>query len=210
VIWQSHELTNRLQSVLVIPLTTNLGRADLAGTAMVHASPGEGLPTDSVALAFQMRANASRTEHRPRYEDSQSHRARARRARARHRRGARKDRSPRRSLTRGRGCASGHSYSPASAVCRSFPPVRPARGTSAARRPPRIGDAPSRSPLVAAFWPVDRRGSPRWSSWRNPNGHARAWIANLLAGFSTAPRGLAVDPQVRGAGSSGQHPGFAR
>jgi mRNA-degrading endonuclease toxin of MazEF toxin-antitoxin module len=47
VIWQSNELTNRLQSVLVIPLTTNLGRADLAGTAMVHASPGEGLPTTS-------------------------------------------------------------------------------------------------------------------------------------------------------------------
>ena len=56
IIWQSNELTNRLQSVLVIPLSANLDRADLAGTAIVHASPGEGLPAASVALAFQMRA----------------------------------------------------------------------------------------------------------------------------------------------------------
>ena len=45
-----------LQSVLVVPLTTNLERANLAGTAMVYASPEEGLPEDSVALAFQLRA----------------------------------------------------------------------------------------------------------------------------------------------------------
>lgn len=56
VIWQSDALTRVLQSVLVIPLTTNLERANLAGTAMVHASPEEGLREDSVALAFQMRA----------------------------------------------------------------------------------------------------------------------------------------------------------
>ena len=43
-------------AVLVIPLTTNLDRANLAGTAIVHASPKEGPPEDSVALAFQMRA----------------------------------------------------------------------------------------------------------------------------------------------------------
>lgn len=55
VVWQSDTLTRALQSVLVVPLTTNLGRADLAGTAIVKASPG-GLPEDSVALAFQMRA----------------------------------------------------------------------------------------------------------------------------------------------------------
>jgi len=55
VVWQSDTLTRALQSVLVVPLTTNLGRADLAGTAIVNASPG-GLPEDSVALAFQMRA----------------------------------------------------------------------------------------------------------------------------------------------------------
>ena len=56
VIWQSNALTSILQSVLVIPLTTNLDRANLAGTATVHASPEEGLPEDSIALAFQMRA----------------------------------------------------------------------------------------------------------------------------------------------------------
>lgn len=55
VIWQSETLTSVLQSVLVIPLTTNLDRAALAGTAVIAASP-EGLPDDSVALAFQMRA----------------------------------------------------------------------------------------------------------------------------------------------------------
>jgi mRNA-degrading endonuclease toxin of MazEF toxin-antitoxin module len=56
IIWQSDALTRVLQSVLVIPLTTNLDRANLAGTAVVQASPRQGLPEDSVALAFQMRA----------------------------------------------------------------------------------------------------------------------------------------------------------
>lgn len=55
IVWQSDTLTSRLQSVLVIPLTTNLDRANLAGTASLAASD-EGLPSDSVALAFQMRA----------------------------------------------------------------------------------------------------------------------------------------------------------
>jgi len=55
VIWQSDTLTNILQSVLVIPLTTNLERANLAGTALIAASE-EGLPENSVALAFQLRA----------------------------------------------------------------------------------------------------------------------------------------------------------
>lgn len=55
VIWQSDTLTQVLQSVLVIPLTTNMQRANLAGTALVAASP-EGLPEDSVALVFQLRA----------------------------------------------------------------------------------------------------------------------------------------------------------
>lgn len=55
IIWQSDELTAALQSVLVVPLTTNLNRAGLAGTAMVSASD-TGLKEDSVALAFQMRA----------------------------------------------------------------------------------------------------------------------------------------------------------
>lgn len=54
VIWQSETLSSTLQSVLVVPLTTNLDRANLAGTALIVSS--QGLPQDSVALAFQMRA----------------------------------------------------------------------------------------------------------------------------------------------------------
>jgi mRNA interferase MazF len=53
VIWQSDTLTRVLQSVLVVPLTTNLDRANLAGTALISSG---GPPEDSVALAFQMRA----------------------------------------------------------------------------------------------------------------------------------------------------------
>ena len=56
VIWQSDTLTKVLQSVLVVPLTTNLDRANLAGTALISASSVAGPPQDSVALAFQMRA----------------------------------------------------------------------------------------------------------------------------------------------------------
>jgi len=55
VIWQSDTLIHLLQSVLVVPLTTNLDRAKLAGTALIGAS-SIGPPEDSVALAFQMRA----------------------------------------------------------------------------------------------------------------------------------------------------------
>jgi len=55
IVWQSDTLTRLLQSVLVVPLTTNLDRAKLAGTALIAASDGA-LATDSVALAFQMRA----------------------------------------------------------------------------------------------------------------------------------------------------------
>jgi len=55
VIWQSDSLTRALQSVLVVPLTTNLDRARLAGTALIQASEN-GLSQTSVALAFQMRA----------------------------------------------------------------------------------------------------------------------------------------------------------
>ena len=55
VVWQSDTLTRVLQSVLVIPLTTNLDRAHLAGTTLIEAQ-GEGPPETSVALAFQMRA----------------------------------------------------------------------------------------------------------------------------------------------------------
>jgi mRNA interferase MazF len=55
IIWQSDTLTRALQSVLVVPLTTNLDRARLAGTAIIEASEN-GLGQTSVALAFQMRA----------------------------------------------------------------------------------------------------------------------------------------------------------
>jgi mRNA-degrading endonuclease toxin of MazEF toxin-antitoxin module len=55
VIWQSDTLTRVLRSVLVIPLTTNLDRAHLAGTATI-AAMDDGPPQESVALAFQLRA----------------------------------------------------------------------------------------------------------------------------------------------------------
>lgn len=55
IVWQSDALNGVLQSVLVVPLTTNLERARLAGTAIISAL-SDGPPTDSVALAFQMRA----------------------------------------------------------------------------------------------------------------------------------------------------------
>ena len=55
VAWQSDALTSVLQSVLVVPLTTNMERARLAGTALIAATD-IGPASDSVALAFQMRA----------------------------------------------------------------------------------------------------------------------------------------------------------
>jgi mRNA interferase MazF len=55
VVWQSETLTRVLQSVLVVPLTTNFERARLAGTAVIEAAE-DGPPQTSVALAFQMRA----------------------------------------------------------------------------------------------------------------------------------------------------------
>ena len=55
IVWQSDALTRALQSVLVIPLTTNLDRAHLAGTAMIESREGAP-PEASVALAFQLRA----------------------------------------------------------------------------------------------------------------------------------------------------------
>ncbi len=55
VVWQSNALTGVLQSILVVPLTTNMERANLAGTALINSSP-DGPPDSSVALAFQLRA----------------------------------------------------------------------------------------------------------------------------------------------------------
>jgi mRNA-degrading endonuclease toxin of MazEF toxin-antitoxin module len=54
-------------SVLVVPLTTNLNRAHLAGSALLQATEG-GLPDDSVALAFQMRAKRPTTLARQKVE----------------------------------------------------------------------------------------------------------------------------------------------
>lgn len=55
IVWQGKSLLKALQTVLIVPLTTNLSRANLAGTALISAYP-EGPPSDSVALAFQLRA----------------------------------------------------------------------------------------------------------------------------------------------------------
>lgn len=55
VVWQSDALSKALHSVLVVPLTTNLNRSHLAGTALISATD-IGPPQDSLALAFQMRA----------------------------------------------------------------------------------------------------------------------------------------------------------
>jgi mRNA-degrading endonuclease toxin of MazEF toxin-antitoxin module len=63
VVWQSDALTGVLQSVLVVPLTANLERASIAGTALVNASP-QGLSDSSVALAFQLRAIPKSALHR--------------------------------------------------------------------------------------------------------------------------------------------------
>lgn len=55
IVWQSDALTRVLHSIVVVPLTTNLDRARLAGTALIAATV-DGPPTESVALAFQLRA----------------------------------------------------------------------------------------------------------------------------------------------------------
>lgn len=55
IVWQSDALSRALHSVLVVPLTTNMERANLAGTAIIRTTEF-GPAADSVALAFQMRA----------------------------------------------------------------------------------------------------------------------------------------------------------
>jgi mRNA-degrading endonuclease toxin of MazEF toxin-antitoxin module len=66
IVWPGNALNRVLHSVLVVPLTTNLERAKLAGTALISATP-DGPPTDSVALAFQLRAipKAALSEQNP-------------------------------------------------------------------------------------------------------------------------------------------------
>ncbi len=47
VVWQSDALIRALQSVLVVPLTTNLDRAHLAGIAVIDGHEDDGLETSS-------------------------------------------------------------------------------------------------------------------------------------------------------------------
>jgi mRNA interferase MazF len=54
VIWQNDKLNSLIQSVVVIPLTTNLDRLGFAGTMLVSASE-LGPSRDSVALPYQIR-----------------------------------------------------------------------------------------------------------------------------------------------------------
>jgi mRNA-degrading endonuclease toxin of MazEF toxin-antitoxin module len=69
VVWQSDALTRALASVLVVPLTTNLDRAHLAGMAVMQATEG-GLSHDSVAIAFQI-VETERSARRTRLFPSQ-------------------------------------------------------------------------------------------------------------------------------------------
>jgi len=55
VIFQNPLLARFTTTALCIPLTSNMKRRGLAGTCLIHKGDG-GLPQDSVALAFQMRA----------------------------------------------------------------------------------------------------------------------------------------------------------
>lgn len=70
IVWQSETLLRVLQSVLVVPLTTNLDRAQLAGTAMIMAT-ADGPSSDSVALAFP---DARNTEDGTRVQNTYSYR----------------------------------------------------------------------------------------------------------------------------------------
>lgn len=55
VVFQNPNLSRFTSTVLCIPLTTNLGRLGLPGTCLIKQDDG-GLPQDSAALAFQVRA----------------------------------------------------------------------------------------------------------------------------------------------------------
>lgn len=55
LIFQNPDLSRYTSTRLAIPLTTNLGRLGWPGTCAIRKGEG-GLPQESVALAFQMRA----------------------------------------------------------------------------------------------------------------------------------------------------------
>lgn len=72
IIWQSDALNRVLQSVIVVPLTTNLDRANLAGTAMIEG--GEVGPKEtSVALGV---SDARSPEELPPRTNQNAHRSR--------------------------------------------------------------------------------------------------------------------------------------
>ncbi len=55
IVFQNPDLNRFTSTFLCIPLTTNLSRVGLPGTCFIRKGVG-GLPEDSVALCFQMRA----------------------------------------------------------------------------------------------------------------------------------------------------------
>lgn len=62
VVWQSDTLLRLLQSVLVVPLTTNLERVKLAGTAVIEVTeegPPQSLPLHSRFRCVRSRDHAS-------------------------------------------------------------------------------------------------------------------------------------------------------
>jgi mRNA interferase MazF len=64
IIFQNANLSRFTSTSLCIPLTSNLKRLGLPGTCSIRQGEG-GLPQESVALAFQMRAlDATRLEKR--------------------------------------------------------------------------------------------------------------------------------------------------
>lgn len=55
IIFQNPDLNRFTSTYLCVPLTTNLSRKNLPGTCFIKKGDG-GLPQDSVALCFQLRA----------------------------------------------------------------------------------------------------------------------------------------------------------
>lgn len=55
IVFQNPSLAQFTSTVLCIPLTSNMKRIGLPGTCFIKQGDG-GLPQDSIALAFQMRA----------------------------------------------------------------------------------------------------------------------------------------------------------
>ena len=56
IVAQDDTYASHLPTVLVIPLSSARAALRFAGTTLIRATPQSGLRTDSVALAFQLRA----------------------------------------------------------------------------------------------------------------------------------------------------------